>query len=100
MPLMRTCYRFSVPKSRYGSVPLRRSLTKHSPKEWNNSDLCRTIVGTGIGKAFCVGGDVASECVTKPREHLMTDGRSHVDVVNAAVDPATRPAAIDYFQRE
>jgi len=41
--------------------PAYKPLDKHSLKEWNASDLCRTIVGTGIGKAFCVGGDVSSE---------------------------------------
>lgn len=30
-------------------------------KEWSASDLCGTIVGTGVGRAFCAGGDVASE---------------------------------------
>ncbi|KAJ8507483.1 hypothetical protein ONZ45_g10143 [Pleurotus djamor] len=29
-------------------------------EEWNQSDLCGTIVGTGVGRAFCAGGDVVS----------------------------------------
>jgi hypothetical protein len=29
-------------------------------QQWSNSELCGVIVGTGAGKAFCAGGDVAS----------------------------------------
>lgn len=29
-------------------------------QEWSASDLCGTIVGTGVGRAFCAGGDVES----------------------------------------
>ncbi|KAF8163438.1 3-hydroxyisobutyryl-CoA hydrolase [Crassisporium funariophilum] len=50
-------------------------------EEWSTSDLCGTIVGRGVGRAFCIGGDVAN-------------------VVKDAADPATRPRAIDYFKRE
>ena len=30
-------------------------------KEWSRSGLCGTIAGTGTGRAFCAGGDVASK---------------------------------------
>ncbi|EAU88738.2 3-hydroxyisobutyryl-Coenzyme A hydrolase isoform 1 [Coprinopsis cinerea okayama7 len=49
--------------------------------EWNSSDLCGAIVGTGAGRAFCAGGDVAT-------------------VVENASDPTTRPLAIDFFKKE
>jgi 3-hydroxyisobutyryl-CoA hydrolase len=29
------------------------------PQQWSQSDLCEIIVGTGKGRAFCAGGDVA-----------------------------------------
>jgi hypothetical protein len=32
-----------------------------SPQEWSTSDLCGAIIGTGVGRAFCSGGDVASQ---------------------------------------
>ncbi|KIM49385.1 hypothetical protein M413DRAFT_438570 [Hebeloma cylindrosporum] len=50
-------------------------------EEWSASDLCGTIVGRGVGRAFCIGGDVAS-------------------VVENASDPAKVPQAVDYFKRE
>jgi len=28
-------------------------------KQWDNAELCGVIVGSGIGKAFSAGGDVA-----------------------------------------
>lgn len=28
-------------------------------KTWQASDLCGVIVGRGVGRAFCAGGDVA-----------------------------------------
>ncbi|KAF9469221.1 3-hydroxyisobutyryl-coenzyme A hydrolase [Collybia nuda] len=58
-------------------------LTLLRPKieEWSSSDLCGTIVGTGVGRAFCAGGDVAS-------------------VISNSADPATRSRAIDFFKRE
>lgn len=28
-------------------------------EQWDSSELCGVIVGTGIGKAFSAGGDVA-----------------------------------------
>ncbi|KAH0830733.1 ClpP/crotonase-like domain-containing protein [Lanmaoa asiatica] len=28
---------------------------------WSKSDLCHMIIGTGLGRAFCAGGDVASK---------------------------------------
>jgi 3-hydroxyisobutyryl-CoA hydrolase len=50
-------------------------------EEWSASDLCGTIVGRGTGRAFCIGGDVAS-------------------VVQNAENPATREHAVEYFKRE
>jgi enoyl-CoA hydratase/carnithine racemase len=38
---------------------LRLEQTLHSFQQWNTSELCGVIVGTGAGKAFCAGGDVA-----------------------------------------
>ncbi|KAH6918437.1 3-hydroxyisobutyryl-coenzyme A hydrolase isoform 1 [Coprinopsis sp. MPI-PUGE-AT-0042] len=50
-------------------------------EEWASSDLCGTIVGTGEGRAYCAGGDVAT-------------------VVKNAATPETRPLAIDFFKKE
>ncbi|KAF8201787.1 3-hydroxyisobutyryl-CoA hydrolase [Pholiota molesta] len=50
-------------------------------EEWSASDLCGTIVGRGVGRAFCSGGDVAN-------------------VVQNASDPSTVPQAVEYFKRE
>ncbi|TFL07281.1 3-hydroxyisobutyryl-CoA hydrolase [Pterulicium gracile] len=33
-------------------------LLRNKIMEWNKSDLCGTIVGRGVGKSFCAGGDV------------------------------------------
>jgi len=57
------------------------SLLRPKIEEWSASNLCGTIVGVGVGRAFCVGGDVES-------------------VIANAADPATRPRAIDFFKRE
>ncbi|KAG6376310.1 ClpP/crotonase-like domain-containing protein [Boletus reticuloceps] len=40
---------------------------------WSKSDLCHMVIGTGLGRAFCAGGDVASN-FSKTSKH---------DVVNA-----------------
>ncbi|TRM59303.1 ClpP/crotonase-like domain-containing protein [Schizophyllum amplum] len=50
-------------------------------EEWSTSDLCTTIVGTGTGRAFCAGGDVAQIAVD-------------------AQDPEKRSGAIGFFKRE
>ncbi|KAJ3506295.1 hypothetical protein NMY22_g17299 [Coprinellus aureogranulatus] len=50
-------------------------------EEWNKSELTGAIVGTGAGRAFCAGGDVAA-------------------VVKNASAPETRPQAIGYFKQE
>lgn len=50
-------------------------------EEWNSSDLCGTIVGTGSGRAFCAGGDVAT-------------------IVQNAANEKTRPLAVDFFKQE
>ncbi|KAG8217682.1 3-hydroxyisobutyryl-coenzyme A hydrolase [Butyriboletus roseoflavus] len=48
---------------------------------WSNSDLCHMIIGTGLGRAFCAGGDVAT-------------------VLKDSLEEATRPAAIQFFKDE
>ncbi|KAF9227718.1 3-hydroxyisobutyryl-coenzyme A hydrolase [Gyrodon lividus] len=48
---------------------------------WSKSDLCRMIIGTGLGRAFCAGGDVAT-------------------VLNHSLSKATRPVAIQFFKDE
>ncbi|KAL4077234.1 ClpP/crotonase-like domain-containing protein [Scleroderma yunnanense] len=48
---------------------------------WSKSDLCRMIIGTGTGRAFCAGGDVAS-------------------VLQDALLEETRPQAVEFFQKE
>ncbi|KAF5380983.1 hypothetical protein D9615_004116 [Tricholomella constricta] len=57
------------------------ALLRPKIEEWSASDLCGTIVGTGVGRAFCAGGDVAS-------------------VVEKASNPETRAEAVDFFKRE
>ncbi|RPD66442.1 3-hydroxyisobutyryl-coenzyme A hydrolase [Lentinus tigrinus ALCF2SS1-7] len=50
-------------------------------EEWCQGQLAKVIVGRGVGRAFCAGGDVES-------------------VVRYASEPETRPQAIDFFHRE
>ncbi|KAH9001418.1 ClpP/crotonase [Lactarius akahatsu] len=50
-------------------------------EQWDHAELCGVIVGTGTGKAFSAGGDVAG-------------------VIEDAAHEATRPKAVDYFRRE
>ncbi|EGO21178.1 hypothetical protein SERLADRAFT_398624 [Serpula lacrymans var. lacrymans S7.9] len=50
-------------------------------EEWTKSDLCKVIVGTGLGRAFCAGGDVAN-------------------VLQDSLHNDTRSKAIDFFKRE
>ncbi|KDN37062.1 hypothetical protein RSAG8_10415, partial [Rhizoctonia solani AG-8 WAC10335] len=50
-------------------------------KEWNESKLCKLIIGRGNNKAFCAGGDVKDI------------------VLNAAV-PEKQPDAIRFFKKE
>ncbi|KAI0093896.1 3-hydroxyisobutyryl-coenzyme A hydrolase [Irpex rosettiformis] len=50
-------------------------------EEWSQSKISRILVGTGVGRAFCAGGDVAS-------------------VVEAASNDDTRHYALDFFKRE
>ncbi|KAF8651425.1 hypothetical protein AX16_004727 [Volvariella volvacea WC 439] len=57
------------------------SLLRPKIEEWNASDLCGTILGGGVGRAFCAGGDIA-------------------DVVANAENPENRSIAIDFFKRE
>ncbi|KAI0636671.1 3-hydroxyisobutyryl-coenzyme A hydrolase [Trametes polyzona] len=57
------------------------NLLRPQIEEWSQGDLAQVIVGRGVGRAFCAGGDVES-------------------VVRAASSPETRPRAIDFFHRE
>ncbi|KAG6917931.1 hypothetical protein DXG01_000368 [Tephrocybe rancida] len=57
------------------------ALLRPKIEEWSTSDLCDTIVGTSVGRAFCAGGDVKA-------------------VLQNAADPRTRAQAIDFFKRE
>ncbi|KAN0128531.1 ClpP/crotonase-like domain containing protein [Lactarius tabidus] len=50
-------------------------------EQWDNAELCGVIVGTGAGKAFSAGGDVAT-------------------VIEDAAHDATRHKAVDFFRRE
>ncbi|KAI0664689.1 3-hydroxyisobutyryl-coenzyme A hydrolase [Cubamyces menziesii] len=57
------------------------NLLRPQIEEWSQGKLAKVIVGRGIGRAFCAGGDVES-------------------VVRYASSPETRPKAIDFFHRE
>ncbi|KAI0647366.1 3-hydroxyisobutyryl-coenzyme A hydrolase [Trametes meyenii] len=57
------------------------NLLRPQIEEWSQSELAKIIVGRGVGRAFCAGGDVQS-------------------VVEYASKPETRPKAIDFFHRE
>ncbi|KAG6833648.1 hypothetical protein H0H87_002844 [Tephrocybe sp. NHM501043] len=57
------------------------ALLRPKIEEWSASDLCRTIVGSSVGRAFCAGGDVKA-------------------VLENASDSKTRAQAIDFFKRE
>ncbi|CDO73582.1 hypothetical protein BN946_scf185014.g52 [Trametes cinnabarina] len=57
------------------------NLLRPQIEEWAQGDLAKVIVGRGVGRAFCAGGDVEN-------------------VVRNASDPETRPKAIDFFHRE
>ncbi|OAX40266.1 ClpP/crotonase [Rhizopogon vinicolor AM-OR11-026] len=50
-------------------------------EKWSKSDLCKIIIGTGVGRAFCAGGDVAT-------------------VLQHSLDDTTRPKAIEFFKDE
>ncbi|KAI6045605.1 ClpP/crotonase-like domain-containing protein [Pisolithus marmoratus] len=54
---------------------------RHQVELWSKSDLCRMIIGTGSGRAFCAGGDVTS-------------------VLRDALGAETRPRALDFFRKE
>jgi hypothetical protein len=66
---------------------------------WNESELCGVIVGTGAGKAFSAGGDVASSWAVLPTLDFPLPIRSS-GVIEYAANDATRPQAVDFFQRE
>jgi len=50
-------------------------------EEWSKSDLCKIVVGSGLGRAFCAGGDVAT-------------------VLKDSLNDATRPNSIAFFRSE
>ncbi|KAI0957747.1 hypothetical protein AcW1_006038 [Taiwanofungus camphoratus] len=50
-------------------------------EEWNKGELPGIVVGTGVGRAFCSGGDVES-------------------VIKHARHPDTLPKAIEFFRKE
>lgn len=50
-------------------------------EQWSKSDLCKIVVGTGIGRAFCAGGDIAT-------------------VLQHSLHDATRSKAIEFFKDE
>ncbi|KAF8636640.1 hypothetical protein AX17_003448 [Amanita inopinata Kibby_2008] len=60
--------------------PMLNSL-RQKVEEWSASDLCGTVIGAAVGRAFCAGGDVAT-------------------VIKDAADPNTRHKAIEFFKRE
>ncbi|KAH9180399.1 ClpP/crotonase [Lactarius sanguifluus] len=62
------------------NAPMLESLASRI-EQWDNAELCGVIVGTGTGKAFSAGGDVAG-------------------VIEDAAHEATRPKAVDFFRRE
>jgi 3-hydroxyisobutyryl-CoA hydrolase len=49
--------------------------------EWNKSELCKLVIGTGNGRAFCAGGDVRS-------------------VIKHSAQKETVPTAVRFFQKE
>ncbi|KAG2041902.1 ClpP/crotonase-like domain-containing protein [Suillus americanus] len=56
-------------------------LMKPQLEQWSKSDLCKIIIGTGIGRAFCAGGDVAT-------------------VLQHSLHDDTRSKAIEFFKDE
>lgn len=50
-------------------------------REWEQSDLCKVIVGSGSGPSFCAGGDVVS-------------------VIKSAASEETRHLGVQYFKDE
>lgn len=64
MPWTRKCFLCCALKSRHVGLHVfsPRSFSHGVHQEWSTSDLCGAIIGTGVGKAFCSGGDVASQC--------------------------------------
>ncbi|KAH9857204.1 3-hydroxyisobutyryl-coenzyme A hydrolase [Lenzites betulinus] len=57
------------------------NLLRPQIEDWSQGDLVKVIVGRGVGRGFCAGGDVER-------------------VVRDASEPAARPHAIDFFRRE
>lgn len=68
-------------------------------QQWNKAELCGVIVGTGVGRAFSAGGDVASSLAV-PRasdSHLL---RWSPGIIEHTASDSARPEAVDFFQRE
>ncbi|KAI0811011.1 3-hydroxyisobutyryl-coenzyme A hydrolase [Irpex lacteus] len=71
-------------------------------EEWSQSKISKILVGTGVGRAFCAGGDVActstNYAVNVPRKiHYR---QYYSAVVQAAANDDTRHQALDFFKRE
>ena len=56
-------------------------------------------MGTGDGKAFCAGGDVASKFPGMYESHSSAHSWFAAVIKNAR-RPETRPKSIDFFKRE
>lgn len=66
-------------------------------QDWNQSSLSEIIVGTGLGKAFCAGGDVSSKHIVN---HAFLRGLTRIAVVQNLNDQNTVPQALDFFKQE
>jgi 3-hydroxyisobutyryl-CoA hydrolase len=68
-------------------------------QQWDKAELCGVIVGTGVGKAFCAGGDIACSLAVllglNPHSRIWSPG-----VIENVVNDTTRPEAVEFFQRE
>jgi len=69
-------------------------------QQWESSELCGVIVGTGAGRAFSAGGDIASSLAV-----LFPASSSHSPfsgvIEHTANDAAPAPLkAVDFFRLE
>ncbi|KAF5373676.1 hypothetical protein D9758_000876 [Tetrapyrgos nigripes] len=74
-------YRLNRPQKLNALDTTMIGLVRSKAEEWSQSDLCGVIWGSGEGRAFCAGGDVAG-------------------VVSDASNSETRPKAVEFFRRE
>lgn len=68
-------------------------------QEWNSSDLVGTIVGTGRGRAFCAGGDVAGNSLSRVIIEQLSEPIT-TGVVKDAEHPETRFKSENFFKYE